>query len=113
MGSYGSFAETDAQEEVGAALDSALVAVANDIRTNNFSSVAELEAANDMAGFLAALDWNAASGDVVNAHLSDLGGSFVGALALIDTGAGFLEATKTRRAGRDATISDNTSFWLE
>lgn len=111
--SYGAFADTQAQEEVGAALDSALVAVANDIRTNNFSSVADLEAANDMAGFLAALDWNATSGAQVNSHLSDLGGSFIGSLALIDNGAGFLEATKSRRAGRDASLADDTGVWVE
>jgi len=83
---------------VGAALDSAVPIVANEISGANgyvFPNITAFNNAQDLAGFLSDLDWRAGNASNAAAIISDIVPSGYGALLAIDTGEGFRNEVNT------------------
>lgn len=113
--SYASVATNAIQTNIGKALDSAVKPVSDAIKANTFASVADFTAAQDMAGFLADMDWQVTSSSQAASIIGSLSPDAYASLAAIDTGAGFknqLTYRLTRLPG--AAASDvATGAWIK
>ena len=114
--SYASVAGSANQAAVGAALDSAVPVVANEIAANNFSSTTAFSNAQDLAGFLSDMDWNVGSAAQAQSILADLSPDAYAALAAFDTGEGFrgqIERHLTDQRGEGAVDDPAVGAWAQ